>query len=246
MSGWSIQLRKSKLEMKKRNFIDKLNDAIEGLISIFREHRNMKLHLLIATLILSSGIFLGLGKTQLIILILAISLIMFAEMVNSCLEMMLDFVHPQHHPMLKRIKNALAGSVLFTGIVAYTVTYFIFNPYLQSPLINGFQRLKGAHWYLTFFVLLVVVSIVVVTKVIFHKGRPLRGGIPSGHSALAFSIWTMITILKPEPLLSMLIFILALMISASRLREGIHNIWEIILGSVLGFLTTLIIFQFFR
>ena len=105
--------------MKERSFIDRLNDAIEGLITIFKEQKNMKLHLLVAILVLGTAVFVGLERLEIIVLILAMGLILFAEMINSYLEKIIDFVHPDYHPMLKVIKNALAGTVLFTGIIAF-------------------------------------------------------------------------------------------------------------------------------
>jgi len=231
--------------MKKRSFTARLNNATEGLISMFKNHRNMRLYLLAGVLIFGTGVFLGLGRIEIIILVAVIGLTIFAEMINSCLEMILDFVHPDIHPALKRIKDSLAGTVLFVGIVSFVVIYFLFSPYLESSLQHGFQRLRGAHWYVTFLALSVVSAIVIITKTFFQKGTPLRGGIPSGHAAMAFSIWTAITLLEANPLLSILIFILAVMISGSRLKEGIHNIWEIVLGGFVGFLVTLTIFQIF-
>ncbi|MDP8233667.1 MAG: diacylglycerol kinase [Candidatus Saelkia tenebricola] len=231
--------------MKKRSFTARLNNATEGLISIFKDHRNMKLHLLMGVLVFGTGVFLGLDRIELVILIAVIGLILFAEMINSSMEMMIDFYHPDFHPVLKRIKDALAGTVLFMGIVSFAIIYFLFSPYLDPSLQNGFQRLKGAHWPITFLTFSVISAVVIITKTFFKKGTPFRGGIPSGHAAMAFSIWTMVTLMEANPLLSILIFILAVMIAGSRLKEGIHNIWEIILGGFVGFLITLTIFQIF-
>ncbi len=230
--------------MKKRSFTSRLNNATEGLMRIFKEQRNIKLHFLIGLLIFSLGIFLGLNRIELIILLLVVGLTLFAEMINSCSEMLLDFIHPHHNEDLGKIKDALAGTVLFVGLISIIVAYLLFSPYMEVSLQNGIQRLQGASWYLTFLSLSVVGAIVIITKTFFQKGTPLRGGIPSGHAAMAFSIWTVITLIEANALLSVLIFILALMISSSRLKDGIHNFWEIVLGGFLGFLITLGIFQF--
>jgi diacylglycerol kinase (ATP) len=129
------------------------------------------------------------------------------------------------------------------GLLSFVIAYLLLAPKLEAPIQNGFERLKGADWYISFFTLLFVIAAVIVIKTIFHRGKPLRGGLPSGHAALAFSIWMMITLLKSDPLLSILVFLLALMISASRLKEGIHNLLEVFLGAILGVLITILIFQ---
>ena len=231
--------------MRKRAFIVRLNDAVEGLIGVFKEHRTVRLHLLIDSLVFAIGVFLGLGRLELLFLAMALGLILFAEMINSCIEMILDFVHPGYNKKLGKIKDMLAGTVLFMGVVSFFIAYLLFSPYLETSLPKGFDRLKGAHWYITFFTLAIVGAIVITSKTFFQKGTPLRGGIPSGHAAMSFSIWTIITLLEANALLSVLIFVLAVIISSSRVKEGIHSLWEIILGGLVGFLVTLTIFQIF-
>jgi diacylglycerol kinase (ATP) len=105
--------------------------------------------------------------------------------------------------------------------------------------------LRGADWHLSFFSLLFVIAIVILTKAFFKKGRPLQGGLPSGHAAVAFSIWVIVSFITSDLLVSTLVLFLAIIISAGRLRTGIHNIWEVILGGAVGVLITMIIFQLF-
>jgi diacylglycerol kinase (ATP) len=230
---------------KNRSFLDRLNDAIEGMISIFKDQRNMKLHLLGAIIIFGLGVFVGMGKMELVAVTFALGLIIFAEMVNSCLEMILDFIHPEYHVAINKIKKALAGSVLFIGLSVFLILYMLFSNYIPYSIENGFQRLRGADWHLSFFSLLFVIAIVILTKAFFKKGRPLQGGLPSGHAAVAFSIWVIVSFITSDLLVSTLVLFLAIIISAGRLRTGIHNIWEVILGGAVGVLITMIIFQLF-
>jgi len=225
--------------MKKRAFTARLNNAVEGLIGVFKEHRTVRLHLLVSSLVFAVGVFLGLGRVELLFLAMALGLILFAEMINSCIEMVLDFIHPDYNKKLGRIKDMLAGTVLFMGLVSLFVSYLLFSPYLESSLPRGFDRLKGASWYITFLTLAIVGAIVIISKTFFQKGTPLRGGIPSGHAAMSFSIWTIITLIEANALLSILIFVLAVIIASSRVKEGIHSLWEIVLGGLVGFLVTL-------
>ncbi|RKY36366.1 MAG: hypothetical protein DRP73_03445 [Candidatus Omnitrophota bacterium] len=232
-------------DFRNRNFLDRLNDAIEGMICVFKEQSNMKLHLLAAIVIFGVGVFVGMKKMELAIVVLTMGLIIFAEMVNSCLEMILDFIRPEYDLHINKIKKALAGSVLFIGAGGFLILYILFSTYIPYSIENGFQKLRGADWHLSFFSLLFVIGIVILTKALFKKGKPLKGGLPSGHSAIAFSIWMIITLITSNLLASTLVLLLAIMISGSRLRSGIHDIWEVILGGVIGALMTLTIFQLF-
>ena len=87
--------------------------------------------------------------------------------------------------------------------------------------------------------------ITLITKIFFKKGSALRGGMPSGHSALSFAIATIITLLTfPNKLIiAGLVFLLASMIAHSRVKRHIHTWWEVIIGAILGTTVTLLIFQ---
>ncbi|MBI4680603.1 MAG: phosphatase PAP2 family protein, partial [Nitrospirae bacterium] len=80
----------------------------------------------------------------------------------------------------------------------------------------------------------VLLILVIITKTFFGKGSPLRGGIPSGHAAIAFSIWAAVTFLSEAFLPSFLILILAVLVAQSRVSIGVHKPWEVILGALLG------------
>jgi len=69
---------------------------------------------------------------------------------------------------------------------------------------------------------------------------------PSGHSALSFSIWASITMLTGNFLASMLSFVLAAIIAQSRVTTKIHNRWEVILGGIAGAIVTFIMFKIFN
>ena len=73
----------------------------------------------------------------------------------------------------------------------------------------------------------------------------LRGGIPSGHAAIAFSIWVAVTFLSEAFLPSFLVLILAVLVAQSRVSIGVHKPWEVILGALLGSVVTFFLFKLF-
>lgn len=75
----------------------------------------------------------------------------------------------------------------------------------------------------------------------FKRGTPLRGGMPSGHSALATSIFTIITFLTDNPKIFFLTFILVVLVMHSRIEGKIHTLFETIMGGLLGWIVTYII-----
>jgi len=95
----------------------------------------------------------------------------------------------------------------------------------------------------------VVILLVIGTKAFFGSGTPMRGGLPSGHAAVAFGGWTAITFVtesfRNQVLVSTLGLIMAMLVAQSRVEAGIHTTLEVVYGGVLGALVTAAIFQFF-
>ena len=74
----------------------------------------------------------------------------------------------------------------------------------------------------------------------------MKGGVPSGHAAVAFSIATSVSFNTQDPLISLLCFILAVMVSHSRLLLHIHSMREVIIGALTGTLLTVAVLGVFR
>jgi diacylglycerol kinase (ATP) len=93
---------------------------------------------------------------------------------------------------------------------------------------------------------LVVIIVVIMIKSLSGTGTPLHGGTPSGHAAVAFSIATAVSLNTGDPLISLLSFALATMVSHSRLLMRIHAMREVVIGSLVGTVITVIVLLAFK
>lgn len=232
--------------MARPKLADSINYAMEGLIYVLKSQRNMRLHFLFSTLLLLLGIYLNLGKFELLMLLTAIVFVLFAEMFNTAIEYTVDLVSNTINPLARIIKDVGAGAVLLASLNALIVFYVVFSRHFDIPFENVLTRIEASPWHITFISLIVVLSLVVAGKVFLNSGTPMRGGMPSGHAALAFCIWTILLFATANNLVIILTFILALLVARSRLVSAVHNIWEVLAGSVLGVLTTTLIFQIIK
>ena len=80
--------------------------------------------------------------------------------------------------------------------------------------------------------------LVVAVKAVTGRGTPMRGGLPSGHAALAFAGWMAITFVTEgyshRALVSAIAFVLALLVAQTRVESGIHSTFEVAAGAALG------------
>ena len=232
--------------MKPKRWIDKANVAIEGIIYSVKTQRHMRYHLVAALVVLLVGLMVNVSRTELILLCMAIVLVLVTEMLNTALEVAIDMIAEGFHPKAKVAKDIAAGVVVMASIGALTLAYLILYPALREALETGSWRLRRApHDVIAFVSLAVVVILVVFIKALLGKGEPLRGGMPSGHAAVSFSIWVATVYLSGSLPIMVLIFILASMVSWSRWSSGIHKPREVLIGALLGAGVTLLLFLLF-
>jgi diacylglycerol kinase (ATP) len=158
---------------------------------------------------------------------------------------MLDYIHPPHSHWVRKVKDISAGSVLIASLNAIIVGYFLFikNNALYQLFDAQLFKISQSDWHISFFILLILLGIVILGKAFFHKGTPLRGGMPSGHSAVAFSIWTLITLISQNALVVFAVFILSFLVAQSRVGRHYHSIWEVFIGAAIGITVTLMIYR---
>ena len=233
--------------MQESRLVESFNAAIEGFIYVMKTQRNMRIHFLFALFVILLAVYLNFCLVHMLILCLTIVFVLVAEMVNTVAELFVDMVQTEFHPIARIIKDVSAGAVLLAAFNALIVGYALFTKNTSMIRIEeGITWLRYSPWHITLISIIVVLSLTLLGKVIFHKGKPLRGGMPSGHSAFAFSVWTAIAFLTNNTVVVILSFILAFLIARHRIKDSIHTIWEVIAGSILGILVTTLIFQLFR
>ncbi|WP_305040953.1 diacylglycerol kinase [Geobacter sp. SVR] len=219
---------------------------MEGILHAARAEKHMRNHFIAAAVVLLGALFLRVTPIEFGLLALSILFVLFAELVNTAVEAVVDLVSPDYHPLAKIAKDTAAGAVLTTAVGAAIVGYLVLAKYVL-PMYGKVLGMFGSPAELGIIVsVLVVVIVVIMIKTLTHKGTPLQGGVPSGHSAIAFSIATAVSLNTRDPLTSLLSFGLAIMVSHSRLLMKIHSMREVVFGSFLGTAVTLIVLLLFK
>lgn len=232
--------------MKPTRFIDSVNCAIEGILYTVRTQKHMRHHFTAALAVLCAALLLRVSPVEFMLLALAISFVLFAELLNTAIEVVVDMISPDFHPMAKIAKDVAAGAVLVAAFGTAVMGYLVLAKYI-FPVQQRALAMVGTDCELGVVVSAVLVLIaVVILKARSGKGTPLEGGGVSGHSAVAFSIATSVTLNTQDPLLSLLCIILAVMVSHSRLLLRIHRTREVVLGAVIGIAITASVHLLFR
>ncbi|WP_101772731.1 diacylglycerol kinase [Peptostreptococcus faecalis] len=235
--------KKKKKKKKKQNMIKSVNAAIEGLMYTFKSERNMKLHYLASFVVLIVSLFFNFSKIEFVLLLGAITLVVITEMINTAIEKTVDLVTSEYHELAKIAKDVAAGSVLVSAMYAVVVAYILFYKNLTDVTGELVYRIRESELHITLICIVVVLIAVVVVKALTLTGTPLKGGMPSGHAALAFALATSITLMTERVEASSLSYIMALLVAQSRIEGKIHTFWETMAGGILGTLIAIVIFQ---
>ena len=231
------------------SLLQSFNFAIEGIIHVLRTQRNMRIHFAIAVAVLVAALAVGVRRLELVALLLAISFVLIAEMLNTALEAGIDVATTSFDPLAKLAKDIAAGAVLIATVNAVAVGYLVFVERLKDPSSRVLDTLREGPAELTLVALVLTTVIVLAAKAYTGRGRPLSGGLPSGHAAVAFAGWMAATYILGDSthwfLISSLTFIMALLVAQTRIESGIHSFVEVLSGGVLGALVTLVLFQLF-
>lgn len=231
--------------MPLRKWIDSANNAIEGILHAAKTQRHLRYHFYSAVAVLVLSYILGVERTDFLIISIAVILVLLSEMINTAIEYVVDMISPEHSEKARVAKDVAAGAVLITAFGAAVLGYIILFPYFSRAFEQGIDIAKHSKEEITIISVILVLIIVVVLKAYSGKGHPLRGGMPSGHSAIAFSAWVAVTYITESFIVSLLSFLLSVLIAQSRIAVKAHTPAEVIAGALLGAGVTFLLFFVF-
>jgi len=106
--------------------------AGEGILTVLRIGRNIKIHCLVGWVVILAGRYFEISKIEFMILLLVIMQVICLEMVNTSIERTIDLLTEKHHIYAKIAKDVAAGAVLVSVVTAVVIGIMIFFPYLQT------------------------------------------------------------------------------------------------------------------
>jgi diacylglycerol kinase (ATP) len=104
--------------------------AFEGLAFMLRTQHNAWLHLIATLLVVAAGLFFHVSAADWRWLIAAITLVWFAEALNTAFEHLCDVVQPEFQVPVKRAKDIAAAAVLICAAGAAIIGALTLAPYL--------------------------------------------------------------------------------------------------------------------
>lgn len=119
---------------KKPNFFKSVGFAIQGIKIAIRYNRNIKIHIVIAVLVIILTFILGLNQFEKAIICMIILLVISTEMINTAIEEIVDLVTKDYREEAKYAKDVSAGMVLIVALGSIAVGLLVFSPHVLRLL----------------------------------------------------------------------------------------------------------------
>ncbi|MGQ3481826.1 diacylglycerol kinase family protein [Paenibacillus sp. TY11] len=111
--------------------------AAEGVIYALRTQVNMRIHVVVALLVIVAGLTLRISRLDWLFVCVAIAIVIVAELINTAVEAAVDLISPAIHPLAKAAKDTAAGAVLLAAVFAVIIGIFVF----YRPLLTLISQL---------------------------------------------------------------------------------------------------------
>ena len=120
------------LKLDKKRLINSFKYAFEGILQAYVGEQNLKIHTVIAILVIIFGFILKISYTEWLVCLVLIGLVLMAEFFNTSIEYLVDLVSPEIHPLAKATKDTASAGVLMMAIISAIIGLIIFAPKLIS------------------------------------------------------------------------------------------------------------------
>lgn len=229
--------------MRSRSLLWSFDYAIQGIVHALKTQRNMRLHALAALVVLVAALFFRISGLELVALLFAIALVFVAELINTAIENAVDLATEGYDPAAKIAKDVAAGAVLVSAVNAVAVGYVVFFARLTPVAETLMDRVRQSSASLTLIAVVLTALAVLVVKSMTREATFVRGGWPSGHTAIAVGLATAIGYATASAKAMILALFIAGLVAQSRVESEAHTIPQVVLGAALGFLVVTAVFQ---
>lgn len=126
------KIKIKELKLDKKRLTNSFKYAFEGILQAYVGEQNLKIHTVIAVLVIIFGFILKISYTEWLVCLVLIGLVLMAEFFNTSIEYLVDLASPEIHLLAKATKDTASAGVLMMAIISAIIGLIIFVPKLIS------------------------------------------------------------------------------------------------------------------
>ena len=104
--------------------------AYKGALKLITTEHSVMVQFSLGLILVIAGFYFGITREEWMIQILATGMVLAVEGLNTAVEKIADFIHPEYHKTIGFIKDIAAGAVFFAASAALIVGVIIYWPYI--------------------------------------------------------------------------------------------------------------------
>ena len=120
--------KKKHVILDEKRLIDRFRYAFYGICEAYKGEQNLKIHTVIAVLVVLAGFILKISYVEWLVCLVLIGLVLMAEFFNTAIEYVVDLASPDIHPLAKLAKDTASAGVLMMAIISAVIGLIIFVP----------------------------------------------------------------------------------------------------------------------
>lgn len=106
--------------------------AARGIVFLLKSEQNARIHAIITISVGILAYILEVSRLEAAVLFISVILVFAIEIINTAIEKIFDICHPEDHNLIRGVKDAMAGAVLISAIIAVVVGFLVFLPYIEK------------------------------------------------------------------------------------------------------------------
>ncbi len=145
--------------------------AVSGIVHTLKNEQNLKIHMIVASLIIPFAYFYEITRQEWAVLIVSIGFVIFAELINTALEEALDAYSKEKNINIKHAKDIAAGAVLFAAISSVGVGIALFGDIQRIAKTLAYIFTDFIHLFIFLIILAVDIIFLILTRQSIDKER---------------------------------------------------------------------------
>jgi diacylglycerol kinase len=111
-----------------RSFMQGFVYAGKGLWEAVQTQFNIRFHFFAAIIVISMSWYFKLSTFEWCFVIISIAMVLMAELLNTAIEYLTDFVSPEHNNLAGKVKDIASAAVFISALCSAVIGLIIFIP----------------------------------------------------------------------------------------------------------------------
>lgn len=118
-----------------KRFLNSIKNSINGYIYAYTNEQSLTIHAILTIIVLFTGFYFKISKMQWAILVIVMSIVIIAELLNTAIEATIDLVTDKYHELAKIAKDCASAAVFTASLLAAGLYLYVFIPQIMKLFI---------------------------------------------------------------------------------------------------------------